>query len=166
MMSIAVKVKYFDTSAIVKLFLNEEGSKRLRDYYNNHTSFCCTEMTFYEAMGALKKKLFKGKTKNRYFKSIEELALIGWGGKLEIEKVKMNDFSVFKEVHDIAVKYNIDVADAIQIFAILKGRYSVLTGNSKTVLITADGNLEKACQDLKIRVWNCGKVDKPDWLDN
>ncbi|MDP3260247.1 MAG: PIN domain-containing protein [Thermodesulfovibrionales bacterium] len=164
-MSIGVKVKYFDTSAIVKLFIDEEGSEYFKNYYINNCNYCCTEMTFYEAFNVLKARLFKGNTKEKYFKSVEDLAIMGWGGKLEIETIQMHDYSVFKEVNDIAIKYNIDVADAIQIYAIIKGKYSFFAADSKTVLITADERLERAGEDNKIRVWNC-KKNRPDWLDN
>ena len=64
------------------------------------------------------------------------------------------------------MKYDIDIADAIQIYAILRGKYSVLIGDSMTVLITADEKLEKAAIENNIRVWNCIKGNKPEWLDN
>lgn len=170
MKRIAVKTKYLDTSALVKLFLDEEGSDNFRDYYNNHVNFCCTDMTFYEAMNVLKARLFNGSKKNQYFESIKKLKIMGWGvtkrGKLEIETIHINDFNVFKEVYEIAIKYDIDVADAIQIYAILKGKFSVLTGDSKTVLITADERLEEAAKGNSMKVWNCRKENKPDWLDN
>lgn len=170
MRSIAVKVKFLDTSAIVKLFLDEEGSNRLRDYYCNHVNFCCTEMTFYEAMNVLKARLFKSNKKNQYFESIKKLKIMGWGftikGKLEIETIHITDHNIFKEVYDMAITYDIDLADAIQLYAILKGKYSVLGSESKTVLITADKKLEKSAKKNGIRVWNCEKDNKPDWLDN
>lgn len=164
-MSIGVKVKYFDTSAIVKLFVNEVGSGHINDYYINNCNFCCTEMTFYEAFNVLKTKLFKKDSMEKYFKCVDDLAIMGWGGKLEIETITMHDYSVFKEVNAIAIKYKIDVADAIQIYAIVKGKYSFFAADSKTILITADKRLEKAGKDNNIRVWNCEK-DRPDWLDN
>jgi predicted nucleic acid-binding protein len=171
MKRIAVKVKYLDTSAIVKLFLDEDGSDNIRTYYNSHINFCCAEMTFYEAMNVLKSRLFKGDKKDQYFENIRKLRIMGWGwftgkGKLEIETVQLNNVDVFKEVYDYAMTYDIDIADAIQIYALLRGKYSVLTGDSMTVLITADEKLEKAAMDNNIRVWNCRKGNKPDWLDN
>jgi hypothetical protein len=35
-----------------------------------------------------------------------------------------------------------------------------------TVSITADEKLEEAAKDNNIRVWNCRKENKPEWLDN
>jgi len=171
MKNIAAKVKYLDTSAIVKLFFDEDGSDNVRAYYNSHSSFCCAEMTFYEAMNVLKSRLFKGKKKDQYFENITDLRIMGWGwftgkGKLEIETIQLNNVDVFKEVYDYAMKYDIDIADAIQIYAILRGKYSVLTGDSMTVLITADDKLENAAIGNNIRVWNCRKENKPEWLDS
>ncbi len=92
MKPISVKVKYLDTSAIAKLLLDEDGSDRLRAYYKGHVNFCCTEMTFYEAMNVLKARLSKGAKKNQYFEKIRDLRIMGWGwysgkGKLEIERI-------------------------------------------------------------------------------
>ena len=82
--SICAKVKYLDTSAIVKIYLDEEDSSRFRDYFFNHSNFCTALLTFYESMNVLKSKLFK-KYKDKYYKAIEDLAIHGWGEKIEIE---------------------------------------------------------------------------------
>jgi predicted nucleic acid-binding protein len=163
--SIGIRIKYLDTSSIVKLYLDEEGSSYFRDYFNNHTNFCTALMTFYEAMNVLKSKLFK-KNEKKYYEVVTDLAIHGWGGKIEIEPIELNSMEIFKKVSNLSVRNNLDIADAIQIYAILKGKYSYFTRDSASVLITADEPQELAAIKNGIQVWNCGKGSKPDWLDN
>ena len=54
-----IKVKYLDASALVKLYLDEEGSNYFRDYFYKNTNFCTVQMTFYEALNVLKARLIK-----------------------------------------------------------------------------------------------------------
>lgn len=163
--STAVKVKYLDASVIVKLFLDENGSKRFRDYFFNSTNYCTTFMTFYEAMNVLKRNLFKTNT-GKYYTAVEELAILGWSGKIEVESVELNNINVFKEVRDLSISYNLDVADAIQIYAILNSKYSFFIRESASVLLTADKELELAATAKGIRVWNCINNERPDWLED
>ena len=161
-----VKVKYLDASAIAKLFLDEDGSSRFRKYFFGSTNYCTTFMTFYEAMNVLKIRLFKMSNKDKYYKAIEELAIHGWGGKIEVESIELNEINVYKEVSKLSVAHDLDVADAIQIYAILKGKYRYFGRESASILITADKNLETAAKANGIRVWNCIKDERPEWLDN
>ena len=162
---VGIKIKYLDTSSIVKLYLEEDGSSYLRDYFNNHTNLCTVLMTFYEAMNVLKSKLFK-KNEKKYYEAVTDLAIHGWGGKIEIEPIDLNAIEIFKEVSNLSCEHNLDIADAIQIYAILKGKYSHFTRDSASVLITADEQQEIAGKKYGIRVWNCRKGPKPEWLDN
>jgi predicted nucleic acid-binding protein len=162
----AIKVKYLDASAMVKLFLNEDGSKVFSEYFFHHTNYCTTRMTFYEAMNVLKSRLFKNCNKNKYYQAVEELAIHGWGGKIEIESIELDNLEVFKEVSKLSMAYDLDVADAIQIYSILGGKYCRLINESSSVLITADDKLEVAAKTNGIRVWNCRNNARPDWLDN
>jgi predicted nucleic acid-binding protein len=166
---IGIKIKYLDASAIVKLYLDEEGSDYFRDYFNNHTNFCTVQMTFYEAMSVLKARLFN-KDKEKYRKSVEDLIISYWSKeqsrKIVIEEIELNNYKIYLEISEIIWRYNIDFADAIQIYAIVKGKYSHFALDSKSVLITADDKLEFAAEDNHIRVWNCRKSAQPDWLDN
>jgi len=165
--SISIKVKYLDASAMVKLYLlDEPGSKDFRDYFNSHINYCTTRMTFYETMNVLKRRLFNKNTKDKYFQSVEDLAIHGWGGKIEIESIELDNLNIFKEVSKISMDYNLDMADSIQIYSILKGKYRYLIKESSSILITADDNLELAAKTNGIRVWNCRKNAKPAWLDN
>jgi hypothetical protein len=123
-------------------------------------------MTFYESMSVLKSRLFKNESKNQYYKAMKDLAIHGWGGKIEIEPIDLNSIDTFNEVSKLSVENNLDIADAIQIYAILNGKYSRWIQESASVLITADRAQDLAAKKYGIRVWNCRKEPKPEWLDN
>lgn len=161
-----IKIKYLDTSSIAKLYLQEDGSSRFRTYFGTHTNFCTVHMTFYETMNVLKSRLFSGSNKDKYYDAVEDLAIQGWGGKIELELIDLSKREVFKEVSKLASENNLDVADAVQIYAILKGKYSHWSQDSGSVLITADRPQEQAAERYDIRVWNCRTTEKPEWLDN
>lgn len=160
----SVKIKYLDTSSIVKLYLEENSSEKFREYFGANCNYCTTLMTFHESLNVLKARLFNGSSKENYYKSIENLVIKGWGGKIEIENIDITDRKVYIEVVKIAVKYNIDIADAIQLYAIIYGKYKRFCGSSSSILITADSKQQTAAENLKIRVWNIENQLKPNWL--
>ena len=53
-----IRIHYLDASAIVKLFITEEGSERLQRYFGEEANFYTTSLCFAEALGALKVKRF------------------------------------------------------------------------------------------------------------
>jgi len=50
-------------------------------------------------------------------------------------------------------KTTLDLSDAFQILSVKQGFYSVLDGDSKTILITGDKKLSKAAKKEGLRVW-------------
>ncbi len=160
----SVKVKYLDTSSIVKLYLDENSSNNFREYFGSDCNYCTTLMTFHESLNVLKARLFNGSSRDKYYKSIENLIIKGWGGKIEIENIDITDREIYSEVVKISVKYNLDIADAIQLYAIIYGKYKRFCFGSSSILITADNKQKQAAEDLKIRVWNIENQSKPNWV--
>lgn len=170
----AVRVCYLDASALIKLFVDEDGSKILRDYFNKHANFCTTSLCFIEALGVFKGKYFN-KTEDEkyteYLKKCRDLVIGGWGGKIEIEEVRitkddswderLKQLDFFKEAERLVEKYKIDFVDALQLLTILRGKYSFFIEGSKSILITADKDLAKAAIEENVRVWNIldGKIE-------
>jgi predicted nucleic acid-binding protein len=56
-----IRIHYLDASAIVKLFIAEEGSDRLQKYFSEESNFYTTSLCFAEALGALKSSAFTEK---------------------------------------------------------------------------------------------------------
>ena len=78
-----------------------------------------------------------------------------------IEEIELNNYKIFSKVSEMIRKYNIDYADAIQIYAILNGKYNYDRLES-SLLITSDKGMVKAAEYNNIRVWNCEESTKPE----
>ena len=59
------------------------------------------------------------------------------------------------EADRLIKQYNLDFTDCIQIVTVLHGQYSILIGDSQSILITADRDLAKAARSEGARVWEC-----------
>lgn len=160
----SVKVKYLDTSSIVKLYIEEEKSIEFRKFFSTSSNLCTTNFTFYESLNVIKARLFKNESKHEYYKNIEKLVIHGWGGKIEIEEIDITNREVFLKTKDIATTYNLDLADAIQLYAILHGKYKMFCCGSDSVLVTGDKRQKDAAVSLGIKAWNITEDECPDWI--
>ena len=162
----AVKVHYFDASALVKLVADdvdeEPGREALRKYHNEHarpmytTSFCIAE-----AFGALKNKFLRSKiSESQYLQFVKDLIRVT-GNTFKIDELPILDPIVNTEFQRMAAKYKIDFVDCLQIVTILQGQFRVLVGPSQSILITADRGLAKAARNEGARVWECSSEGPP-----
>jgi predicted nucleic acid-binding protein len=162
----AIKVHYFDASALVKLVAedpdDEPGRNALRRYHNEHahpgytTSFCIAE-----AFGALKSKFLRHRiSQAQYLKSVKDLIRVT-GNTFQIDELPILDPIVNSEFQRLSARYSLDFVDCLQIVTILKGQFRIFEGPSKSVLITADRELAKAARNEGARVWECSSEDPP-----
>ena len=159
-----IRTHLLDASALVKLFLSEDGSETLRGYFYSRSVFWTTSLCFAEVLGVLKRKYLSKKedlTKEEYLAASEDMVAHIRGGTISIEEVDITQLAIFNEVEKIVEKYPIDLADAFQIVTLKRGFPSSLTEDSKTILITADGGLAEAALSEGLRVWNCLKKSAP-----
>lgn len=166
MNSHAVKARYLDASAIVKIYSDEDGSDRIREFFYNAVSFCSTSLCIMEALGILKGKWQSRKvlSYDEYFDKTKRLVVDAWGGRIEVDDINLFTVDGQRATESLAKKHSLDLSDALQLQTILKGRYSRLAGESSTVLITADKKLCQAARDEGIRVWDCKREEMPDWI--
>jgi len=82
-------------------------------------------------------------------------------GGIEIEEINISDRSVFHEVEQLCKQYSLDLADGFQIYTLKKGFFSVLSGDSSPILITADDALADAVKLEGYRVWHVLKEPEP-----
>lgn len=152
----AVKTRYLDTSALVKLVVDEGDSMPIRDFFNSNPNFCATSLCLAEALGVLKGKWGQNRiTDDQYFKATRALIIDAWGKRIEIDDIGLFTPSGLTAVEGLAQKHSLDLSDALQLATILGGKYSVLGPDSASVLITADAELAAAATVEGIRVWNC-----------
>jgi predicted nucleic acid-binding protein len=162
----AVKVHYFDASALVKLVADyqdeEPGRKTLRRYYHEHsrpfykTSFCVAE-----AFGAFKRKFQRKRISEEQYLIYVRNFIRVIGNTFRIDEVPILLPLVTSEVERLVAKYQIDFVDCFQIVTLMQGHFKVLVGESQSILITADRELAKAARAEGVRVWECTSEAAP-----
>jgi predicted nucleic acid-binding protein len=143
-----IKFRFLDASVIVKLVIEEPGSEMVKGILGEGTCRT-TQYCIYEAYGVIKRKWEKEEIDNqKYFKAMYLLSAFIRNKQIRIVDVFLEDISDFKEAKRIVEqstnkngKCLIDLSDALQIISMKKGFYSLLEGESKPVLITADNDL-------------------------
>jgi predicted nucleic acid-binding protein len=173
----AIKIKYLDASALVKLYVNESGSKGLQEFFYSDTNFYTTWLCLAEAVGCLKSKWVGRQSKNdgtrikteEYFKATREL-IINWRFRIESDDLELIDPSIPLKVEEMAKKHSLDYSDALQLITIKMGKYSNVAYKSAPnvyesalILITGDTGLASAAESEGIRVWNCTIGPAPAW---
>ena len=166
MSSRAVKARYLDASAIVKIYADEDGSSRVRELFYSAVSFCSTSLCIMEALGILKGKWLSRNqiTEDEYFDKTKKLIISTWGNTIEVDDINLFTPEGQRSTEAVAKKHSLDLSDALQLQTILQGRYSRLSGKSSSILITADEGLAKAARAEGIRVWDCLREDMPQWV--
>lgn len=152
-----VRANYLDTSALIKLLVDEPDGSQLKEYFERNHGFYVTSLCFAEALGVLKAKYFYREeiTEKGYLR--RSYLLTEWirGRRIELDDVSLTDPAMFDEVETIVKKYQIDVSDALQIVTIKKGEFNKFVGESQSLLITADEDLANAARSEGLAVWDC-----------
>lgn len=161
-MSLAGYATCFDASALVKRFLNEQGSDVLCQYWNTHSTLYTTPFCLYETLGVLKlRKLRYNLTKEGYFEAATRV--VAWY-RASTRSVKDLDFTradIFANAKKIAEQHDIDLSDAFQLLSLQEGFFAPLVGDSATLLVTADESLANAARARGLRVWDCLRQPMP-----
>ena len=155
---------YLDASALVRLVVDEPGANDVREYFNANTGACATFVSFVEALRVLKRKWHGNWQDSDYRKAVEDLQIPVYGEKLELDDISLANPVIFREVAVFSKLHNLDFADALQLYAIKKGKYSPFTAGSNTRFISADGDLVRAARSNMVFTWECSKDGSPHWL--
>jgi len=156
-----IKAHYLDASALVKLVADDQkeepGRKTLREYYRQHTGFLATSHCVSETLNVLKvKHMYRHELSQAdYLDTISRFIKGIIGGKLQIDELPILSPKLLQEAEILISKYGLDFVDCAQIVTVKHGRFSVLVGDSKSVLITADKELAKVAKKEGVRVWEC-----------
>jgi len=152
----AVRANCFDASALLKRYVQEDGSEILRAYWNRESTKFTTSLCFYEALTKLKHFHFRRKAINWAEYNKATLELYAWYRAME-KKIRDLDFlspEVFFAAQRTAEKHGLDLSDAFQIHSVKEGFFSNMCGDSETILVTADRGLAKAARAEGLRVWS------------
>lgn len=157
-----IRTHYLDTSAIVKLLVDEEGTVIVRDYFNRYTNFYTTSWCFVETLGALKTKYLRRHiSQKKYFDACDELMAHISGESIGIDEIEIANRETYSEVESLAQKYDLDISDAFQIVTLKRGFLSRLTGESQPMLITGDSGLAVAVRQEGLKVWDLLEEPEP-----
>ena len=159
-------VTYLDASAAVKLVVVEPGSDNVRAHFQGHPPHYMTSLCFAETLGVLKRKMdCKQLSREHYFDACYLLIayLTGRPLCLHLDDTINISLETFMQAEGLAQKHNVDLSDALQIVSLKHGKKFITAAaqESKTVLATADGDLEKAAKKEGLRVWNVLNTTKP-----
>jgi len=163
------KAHYLDASALVKLVADdpaeEPGRVALRKYYYEQPSRYATSYSVTEALSAFKRKFMRKEIgEDEYIKYVKDFISVVIGGSLRIDEVDVLKPSVMREAERLIKKHKkhkIDFLDCFQIVTILRGKFHVLSSESKSILITADRDLANAARAEGARVWECTTEPAP-----
>ena len=162
----ALRADFFDASALAKVFSNEPGSDVVSEYFRTHATKYTTSFCFYEAMNVLKGK-WKHKrllTLDQYLDAAFRLTAWAWYGvsSSKIKDLAFTDPQTFFKARDIAHRNQLDLSDAFQILSVKEGYFSVLVGDSATMLVTADKELAEAARRENLPAWNVMLEAQPE----
>ena len=158
----AIRTHYLDTSALVKLFIDEAGTDVLKVYFDNHSVFHTTSLCFAEALGVLKSKNSRKHISNEvYLSASEDLCISAFGHDIQIDEISITEPKAFRKSESLSKKYGIDLIDCFQIYTLLHGSLSILAEDSRPILITADKDLAKAAKSEGVRAWDILNDDVP-----
>jgi predicted nucleic acid-binding protein len=151
-----IRVHYLDTSALIRLLVEEPGSDSLRRYCDGQSVLSVTGVCFAECLGVLKTKRVRGLLDDEeYFSACEDLVARIRDRSLFLDDASVTARELFDEAERIARAYKLDLADAYQLVALRHGPFSELPLETPPLLITADRELARAARLEGLRVWNC-----------
>ncbi len=167
MESNSVKCSYFDASALIKLVSEEAseepGRSAVRKYVKREANLYTTAHCISEALGVLKVKCFYRKSINteEYITYVKNLVWRTVGERIQIDELPILSPVLLQESERLMNSYKLDYIDCAQIVTILHGKYSVLSDESESILVTADEPLAKVARKEGARVWYCIKEPIP-----
>lgn len=161
-MSLAGYTTCFDAAALVKRFLNEEGSDILRQFWNKHSTLYTTPFCLYESLGVLKLRKLRHKlTKKEYLEAASRLVAWYRASACNIKDLDFTRLDVFTKAEKIAEQHDLDLSDAFQLLSLQDGFFAPLVRDSATPLVTADEALANAARAIGLRVWDCLREPMP-----
>jgi predicted nucleic acid-binding protein len=153
----AARMVYFDASALVKVYTDEDGSGVVRKFFYSEPNKCTTLICYFETLNVFKMKRFYRKppaniTDDGYHKAAFGLSAWFSASSKNVSNLDLVDPITFPKVQCLARKYSIDLSDAFQMLSVKAGFASQMSGESQTILLTADEALAGAARSEGIKV--------------
>ncbi|MDP3874566.1 MAG: type II toxin-antitoxin system VapC family toxin [Methyloversatilis sp.] len=155
---------YFDASALIKYFLDEDGSDRVRNHVHSclkarrshEIVFRTTYLCFGETLGHVKNLYRRRKISCNQYNEISSSVLKSISHTFEIEEPRIGYPPTAARTVEIVHKYGVDMSDAFLIVAAewIKKEHQYLSGGLESILVSADRDLIAAAKNEGVRVWD------------
>lgn len=151
----ALRPYLLDASALLKLFLDEPGSDRVRTLFQRASWIETTWLCVAETYGRLKALWLKGQIdEGKYLSSLFVLNTYLRDEKVTLTGQMVQDLQDYLTIRDLVQKHAIDFSDALQFVAIRESMKATLVGDSRPMLVTSDGGMLEVARLYGIVTWN------------
>lgn len=132
---------YLDTSSMVKLYVQEEGTKAVQELASQSTSITTSWLAYPEARAAFAGKYRRGELTEEQYRRVIAAFEGDWGSYLALEV----SYHILLEAGQLAEKHGLKAADAIHLAS---GRYiaSIDRRPASFLFVCHDGQLLRAAQ--------------------
>jgi predicted nucleic acid-binding protein len=161
---LAVRCHYWDASALVKIVADDaaeaSGRASVRAFFFEQALHYATSYSLAEALNVFKLKWLRHDiSREVYFQDVREFF------RLVVSSTEEDQVPISVQVLDqaerIMAEHALDFVDALQLVTVLRGKFSVLVGDSTSLFATADHDLAVAARKLGAQVWECHKEQAP-----
>jgi predicted nucleic acid-binding protein len=151
----AGRADFFDASALVKIYVAEDGHEKVRTHFHNSPTKYTTPFCFYETLSVLKGKWGRKELdRNQYLDAAFRLSAWYAASSSQIIDLNFTNPDLLQSARSLVEVHNIDLSDAFQILSVKHGYFSRLINNSRTLLVTADKGLVSAARSQGLKVWS------------
>lgn len=138
---------YFDSSALVKRYLEEDGTAKMREIADNAPVISTSKLTYPEILSAFARKYKRGDITEREFYKATNKFETDWEQFLVIE---FQD-ELLPIINKIVKKHYLRGADSVHLSSALWLEYTV---KSNVTFVASDINLLKAAESEKLFIIN------------
>ena len=128
---------YFDSSALVKRYMREEGTEFVETLCENERLIATSKLTYPEILSALARKRRSKEISDREYEAIFQKFLNDWAG---ITVLEFHD-EIFAQLKRLIEVHSLRAADAVHLASALWLKESV---NEQVVFVASDLELLKA----------------------
>jgi predicted nucleic acid-binding protein len=152
---VAVRCHYWDASAVVKIVADDvaevPGRDSVRAFFFEHGLHYATSYTLAEALNVFKLKWLRHDISvEQYFRDVREFFRLVVSSTEE-DHVPIS-VQILEHAERIMAEHELDFVDALQLVTVLRGKFSVLVGDSASLFVTADHDLAVAARKLGAQV--------------
>jgi len=138
---------YFDSSAFVKRYVEEEGTNFVKSILGGNGLITTSKLTYPEILSALMRKVRAGEIERKTFNGIVNTFEKDW------DHILVLDFhnDLLQIVKMLIEKHPLKAADAIHLSSAL---WLKLSSKAEVIFVASDSNLLKAARAEKLEVRN------------